>query len=241
MKESLLVVSICIAVAGTVQTAEARNLLTNGNLDLTTNVEIVPGFFLPKPAGWQNVGIRTLSGPFEDEMSSEPWAGPAPTPVTTDGAGNSDWAVFFKGFTGNVSTGDLTTGHLYQDVPGVPGARYDLSGWAGIEANYLGGAVFAIDFLDAGSDMIGSAELDLIAAGIFADNGLPFDYKKFTVSAIAPANTVFVRARASIINAAGNPAGGGQAFVVDDFELVPAPSAGALGLMFGLVALRRKR
>ena len=57
----------------------------NGNLDLTQATEIVPGFFLPKPQVWQNVGTRTISGPYEDEMSSEPWAGPAPTPVTTDG------------------------------------------------------------------------------------------------------------------------------------------------------------
>ena len=61
----------------------------NGNLDLTYPQEIVAGFFLPKPQVWQNVGSRTIGGPYEDEMSSEPWAGPAPTPVTTDGLAES--------------------------------------------------------------------------------------------------------------------------------------------------------
>jgi hypothetical protein len=39
------------------------------------------------------------------------------------------------------------------------------------------------------------------------------------VMATAPAGTVSVRARASMIGAMANPAGGGQAFVVDDFTL----------------------
>src|SRR5258705_12793559 len=74
--------------------------LNNGNLDTTYQQEIVPSFFLPKPTIWQNIGFRTITGPYEDEMSSEPWAGPAPTPVTTDGIGADDWGVFFKPFSG---------------------------------------------------------------------------------------------------------------------------------------------
>jgi len=84
-----------------------------------------------------------------------------------------------------------------------------------------------------------AAELDLIAAGLFIDNGQPFDYKKFSVSAIAPAGTAFVRARASMINAMANPAGGGQALVMDDFELVPEPTTMGL-LLLGAATLRRR-
>src|SRR4051794_7272732 len=81
-----------------------------------------PGFFLAKPTVWQNIGTRTITGPYEDEMSSEPWAGPAPTPVTTDGNGLAepdgcsnglDCGVFFKPFSGNATDG-LATGHLQQ-------------------------------------------------------------------------------------------------------------------------------
>lgn len=51
--------------------------------------------------------------------------------------------------------------------------------------------------------------------------------------ATAPDGTAFVRARASMIDAMANPAGGGQAFVVDDFTLtaIPEPASAALCLL----------
>jgi hypothetical protein len=218
----------------------AQNLLSNGNLDQTNHVEIVPGFFLPKPAVWVNQGSRAISGAYEDEMSSEPWAGPAPTPVTTGGSAGEDWGVFFKPFSGNVANG-AATGHLYQDVAGTPGVTYSLTGWAGAEANaLLGNAIFAVEFLDGlGTEIPGSGtELSLLPT-LFVDNGQPFDYKQYIVQATAPAGTVSVRARASMIDGLSNPAGGGQAFVVDDFELaiVPEPSTAMLGLLGGLALL----
>jgi hypothetical protein len=207
----------------------ATNVLFNGNLDLCQAVEIVPGFFLPKPLGWANVGNRSIAGPYEEEMSSEPWAGPMPTPVTTDGdanppspggCGGPDCGVFFKPFSGNATSG-LASGHLYQDNPAMPGLTYLLTGWAGAEANaLLEKAEFAVEFLDAASTIIGGSVLDLVGAGLFVDNGQPFDYKQYSVAAIAPANTATVRARISMINAAANPVGGGQAYVVDDFSLM---------------------
>jgi len=249
MKKSVIASLVCACAAVPLGSARA-NLLANGNLDRVHDVEIVPGIFLPKPDAWENVGVRTVTGPYEDEMSSEPWAGPAPTPVTADGLSNPpgeghnnypDWAVFYKGFSGKATTGDLATGHLYQDVPGTPGATYTLTGWAGAEANYFGGAEFAIDFLNGAGGLIGGATLDLIAAGLFTDNGEPFNYKQYTVIAVAPAGTEIVRARATMRDAAANPAGGGQAYVVDDFVLVPAPSASALGVVMGVASVRRRR
>lgn len=258
MKKVLVLFAALGFVACGASLAQA-NLLTNGNLDLTYPQLIVDNpdpqsdFYLPKPASWVNEGSRAITGPYEDEMSSEPWAGPAPTPVTTDGnanpphpegCGGPDCAVFFKGFSGNVATNGAATGHLYQDVAGTAGQRYLLTGWAGAEPNYFGGAEFALEFLDAGNAIIGGATLDLVAAGLFTDNGLAFDYKQYSVSAVAPAGTASVRARASMINALGNPAGGGQAYVVDDFTLtaVPEPATFALvGLaVAGLVGIRRR-
>jgi len=233
------------------EAAQAQNLLTNGNLDKCYAQEIVPGFFLPKPASWFNTGSRSISGPYEDEMSSEPWAGPAPTPVTTDGDAappdgvgvGADGAVFFKPFSGNATDG-LATGSLYQDVPGIAGRNYTLTGWAGAEANALmQDAVFAVEFLDAAHVEIPASgnELSLLP-NLFTPNGQPFNYKMYTVSATAPAGTAYVRARASMIGATGNPAGGGQAFVIDDFNLVPEPGSLAVA-SFGmlLVAARGRR
>lgn len=241
-------------VAGASCSAHAQNLLSNGNLDLTQATEIVPGFFLPKPQDWENIGTRAISGPYEDEMSSEPWAGPAPTPVTIDGnlnppspagCGGPDCAVFFKGFTGNATPNGLATGHLQQSVPGAAGKRYVMTGWAGAEANFLGDARFAIDFLNVGGTPISSVELNLNAAGLFVANGEPFNYKQYTLSGNSPAGTVNVRARASMLNAMSNPAGGGQAFVVDDFTLtqIPEPASMLLGLIAlgGLLCLVRRR
>lgn len=254
MRKLTAFVTVLAAIAFAASPVEAANLLTNGSLDLTQPVEIVPDFFLPKPADWVNEGTRSISGPYEDEMSSEPWAGPAPTPVTTegtgaaspDGCGGLDCAVFFKPFSGNVTDG-AATGNLYQDQPATPGLKYTLTGWAGAEPNFLGDAQFALDFLNAGGVKLSSAELDLIAAGLFDDNGEPFDYKEFTVTATAPAGAATVRARASMIDASGNPAGGGQAFVVDDFTLTAVPEPSTVGLAIGGIvataglAYRRRR
>ena len=219
------------------------DLLSNGNLDQTYQQEIVPNFFLPKPAFWVNEGFRTIGGPFEDEMSSEPWAGPAPTPVTTGGVGADDWAVFFKPFSGGGANGPAT-GHLYQDNPATPGLRYTLTGWAGAEPNALmADAVFALEFFNGGGLSLGGAQLSLLPT-LFVDNGLAFDYKQYTVSATAPAGTVSVRARASMIGAMSNPSGGGQAFVIDDFVLeVPEPTTSVLlGLGLAvLVGIRRRK
>jgi hypothetical protein len=250
----ILFVVVGLAAWATSTANAAGNILTNGNLDLTHAEEInppAPGFFLPKPNDWVNVATKG-GGPWEDEMSSEPWAGPAPTPVTMDGlanpphpegCGGPDCAVFWKPFGGTAL--EPVTGHLYQDNPGTPGMRYVLMGWAGAEANFLAtDAQFAVEFFDGGGMAIGGSVLSLLP-GLYVDNGEPFDYKKYTVEAIAPPGTATVRARVSMIEGMGNPLGGGQAFVVDDFTLmcIPEPASVALGLigMMGLLGLVRRR
>lgn len=251
MRRTLIVTAV---LAGGM-TSASMGMLTNGNLDQGYAQEIVPGFFLPKPRHWINEGSRTITGAYEDEMSLEPWAGPAPTPVTTDGDAafpdgigiGNDGGVFFKPFTGN-STNGAATGHLYQDVAATAGVAYVLSAWAGAEANYSGlipgtttRTVLAMDFLGAGGAIISSAELDLVAAGLGVPNGLSFNYKNFSVSAIAPAGTASLRARMSMIDAFANPAGGGQALVVDDFTLGVVPEPTTLAVLGGVAVLALRR
>ena len=227
--------------------------VNNGNLDRTHSTEVAPGSFLPKPSGWTYQGSRAISGPFQDGLSSEPWAGPAPTPVTTDGnanpphpegCGGPDCGVFFKPFTGNATDG-ATTAHLFRDNPASAGLVYTLRGWAGAEANFLGTGEFGLEFLNGANSVIGGQTLNLNTAGLLTPNGQAFNYKEFTLSAMAPAGTAMVRARASLLNGLSNPAGGGQAFVVDDFTLVAVPEPSTVVLMalggFGLFALARRR
>lgn len=233
---------LALGVLCVVPAAAGANLLSNGDLDVTYQQEIVPGFFLPKPTVWVNDGIKG-STPYEDEMSSEGWAGPAPTPVTTNGANSDDWAVFFKPFSGTANA--LATGHLYQDVAGTAGNTYTLTGWAGGEANaMMQDAQFALEFLNSSGGIIGSSVLSLMP-NLLTPNGESFNYKLYTVSGVAPTGTTTVRARASMINAQANPAGGGQAFVVDDFDLtsspVPEPATMALLGLGALAALKRRK
>lgn len=246
MKKRLALLSALSMVMLGATSAHAQNLLANGTLDVTYDQEIVPGFSLPKPANWVNAGSRAITGPYEDEMSSEPWAGPAPTPVTTGGVAGDDWGVFFKPFSGNATDG-AATGHLYQDVPATVGARYKLTGWAGAEANFLAqGAEIALEFLDGGGAVIPASEqvVNLLPT-LTVNNGLSFNYKEYTASGIAPAGAVSVRSRASMIGAMANPAGGGQAFVVDDFSLTVVPEPATIGLLalgfFGLTTMRRRK
>lgn len=222
--------------------------VNNGYLDETMLVVIDPnsGFSLPHPAVWTYEGTRANTGPFADGLSSEPWAGPAPTPVTTGGnadpCNGGDCGVFFKAFTGdNDPNGNgPTTVHLYQDHPAVPGREYRLTGWAGAESGFTAsGAEIALEFLDGGGGVIGGQVIDLLPT-LFISNGEAFNYKKYAAVSTAPGGTVEVRARASMID--GVAGSGGQAFVVDDFSLIPEPSTillAGLGLA-GMLGWRRK-
>lgn len=236
-----------LGVALSACSVASANLLVNGNLDDTYQQEIVPAFFLPKPTAWQNVGTRSISGPYEDEMSSEPWAGPAPTPVTT-GTNASfpagpglDAGVFFKAFSGNATDGSAT-GHLFQDVAGTAGLTYVFTGWAGGEANVLmAGAEMALEFRNAAGGLLNTATLNLLPT-LVTPNGQPFQYKFYTLNGLAPAGTASVRARISMLGGMPNPQGGGQAYVVDDFELTAVPEPATIAVLgLGAAALLRRR
>ncbi len=215
-------------------------LLTNGSLDATS----ISSQVLATPTGWTVAASRSISGVFNDAASSEGFAG---DPANTVDTGAGDMGLFFKPFSGNDTDGDVTV-HFTQDNAGTAGKTYRLTAYAGAEANYSGlipgsrtKSELAVEFLDAASSVIGGTTLDLRAAGL-GSTGTGLHYAQYSVSDTAPAGTASVRARASMIDAFGNPAGGGQAYVVDDFSLavVPEPSTLALAAL-GLAAMIRRR
>jgi len=230
--QALMLILGFVAWGAAVATAQ----LVNGNL----NAISVSSQLLATPTGWTVDATRSISGVYNDGASSEPWAN-ANTPDPGGASG-----LFFKSFQGNAINGSLTV-NLYQIRPATPGLTYTLTGWAGAESAFMGlfftnaPPVFALDFLNGASSVIGSSVLDLRAAGL-GTSGDPFGYAQYSVTGTAPAGTVGVRARASLINTYGNPAGGPQAFVVDYFTLVPEPTTSVLfGLGFAaFVALRRR-
>lgn len=233
----------CVSLVLTGFSMAQANLLTNGDLDKTFADPLPPN--LPKPANWSADGVLSISGPINDMLSSETWAGPAPTPVTHDGANGDDWGVFFKGFQGNPTAGGLNA-NLWQDNAATAGSLYTLTGWAGAEANHMADSHwFRLVFLDAGMNTISSVDLQLDAT-LQTDNGQPFFYKQYSLNGTAPGGTAFVRSEVSMVNGMNNPLGGGQAFVVDDFDLeaqsVPEPATLTVLAVGGMAALiRRKR
>lgn len=182
---------------------------------------------------------------FNDGASSEPFA-------DQDGGG---FGVFFKAFVGNPPwdpTAGSVTVRISQDIAGLAGQQYTLTGWWGAEYNWSGfvtsgaNAIFALDFLNGSGALIASAELDLEAAGLGGPAAVPgLNYEQFSVSAFAPVGTATVRARGLMRDGVfyKDP---GQALVTDNWSLeiaeVPEPSSlvlGGLGLL-ALLAFRRR-
>lgn len=231
-----LVAGLGFAAWGT--SVAKANLLSNGNMDVTS----VGPQALATPTGWNVISALPSTPGFNDGASSEPW---------NNVADPSGFGVFFKTFFGD-GANNLTV-HLFQDNPATPGLTYTLTGWAGAGPGYSGfvsggptTTEFALQFLDAGSSIIGGTVLNLVPAGLGTGTtpGLGFGYKEFSVFGTAPAGTVSVRSRLSIINAYDVPGAGDAAFVGDNFILaVPEPTTAALvGLgLTALVGMRRRK
>lgn len=257
-----LVFGASVAPSLAAPTVIIGGVLNNGFLDDAVPVQNVTGAnplaFIPQPASWTYEGTTTIDGNWVDGVTVEGFAGGLPTPQTTGAVGDpprpegcsnnaatADCGAFFKAFSGTVARGPLTV-HLYQDHPAEPGLTYVLTGWAGAGPGHLAaGHALALEFLDLGGNVIPlSGDINPLAE-LLVDNGLSFDYKQYLATAVAPANAVEVRARVSMLDGIANPAGGDQAFVVDDITLlaIPEPASVALGLIgvIGVCGLIRRR
>jgi hypothetical protein len=255
MKRMLTLFLVAGLMAYGATAAKAVNLLANPDLDHTA----ISTQIAATPVSWTAASSKSATGVFNDGESSEGFAN-VQQPVGD--CGGSGCGLFFKPFQGNLANpnavppvaANLVSASLSQDVAGMAGAKYSLTGWAGAEANYVGlsdptvKSQFVLQFLDGANAVLGSSTLDLNTVGL-GTSGLPnpFGYNTYTVSGTAPAGTVTVRSIAQMLNAYNNPLGGGQAFVVDSFDLeksvVPEPASILLGLVAaaGVFGLARRR
>jgi hypothetical protein len=226
--------------------SQAQNLLFNPDLGLPLTGDVAP-------TGWT---LTESPVPDRDSATLTDFAD-----HTTPGADNR--GLWLKPFEGNFpGFPDVLSvdADLTQAVPGIPGTRYQMSGWARFEGGYAGGVdtlhpsaprqgtpltdtVFALEFLNAGSSLLGGTSIELKAAGQTNNN----EWLQHSFSAVAPAGTAFVRVRASMIDGEFNAdlsPGPGQSAFFDDFSLtiIPEPGTGLLGLLglAGLGAARRR-
>ncbi|MAY73241.1 MAG: hypothetical protein CMJ31_00680 [Phycisphaerae bacterium] len=214
--------TMIVALAGFAAAASAQNLLTNGDLEIGADGNTADGWTLTEPD-------MDVSG---GAVNSAEFVGFA---NNTMGGARGLW---FRSFEGGLGDDEpfMVNAILTQDVAGVEGVEYTLSAFSFIEANFTADALLlGIDFLDMGGNVLNSVELDLTTV-----NMADATWRQFSVSGIGDAGTVGIRARAELVNgvlADANP----QSAFVDDFVLVPAPSALALLGLGGLTATRRRR
>jgi hypothetical protein len=158
---------------------------------------------------------------------------------------------------------------LMQTVPGTPGQEYTMSGWAYFEGGFAGGVdtiatgtgttreglesltdvFFALEFLDVGNNVLPGSitNYELRANGQVNNPDLleaSRNWMQHRLNAVAPAGTVSVRVRASMVDGEFNIDMPHQAAWVDDFSLlaVPEPATWVLGLLSltAVAAVRRR-
>lgn len=239
MRKLLLATTFgCLAVMAT--SVASANLLTNAS------------FEDPDLAGVEDAGVVPTGWTMEEGQLFTPGGNTAQ--INHFGVGfDGDQAIWYRPFEGGDGTNPAFA-HVRQSVPGTPGQEYAFSAWWLFESFYAGGlaaatgpqtqSIQAIDFLDASGGVISSAELDVRLDGKIADedNNTPDEWTQHWVSGIAPAGTVAVEARLSMIDGISGP-GNPQSVFVDSASLtaVPEPATVAIAAMacMGLAARRR--
>lgn len=224
----------------------AQELLTNGNLDDpgVHETDVATGWTLTEGPGAIN------SATFASFANH--------TPVGSDPTQVGLWLRGFEGTTFD-NPRPAVDADLTQTVPGAAGKTYTMSGWARFETNWSGGleflpsggttspprwpantpsptrTEFALEFLDAANTVLGGS----VVVDLHDDLGQTNDglWHQHVLSAVAPAGTLNVRVRGSMIDGVASDLNPQSAFF-DDFSLTAIPEPGTLGLAaVGLIAL----
>ena len=215
----------CAAALGAIAPGAMGFLLTNGDLDDpgVHESDVATGWTLTEPGGVNSASFAS----FADHTT------PAPGGV----------GLWFRSFEGGQAGGGPVDAFLEQSVAGAPGVNYTLTAWFKFEEFFSGfdaatdtEARLYMNFYAAGDVFVGGVSLSVCDPG-FNDS----EWRQRQIGGVAPAGTVEVRVGASMIDgvlADSNP----QSGFVDDFVLVPAPgAAGAMVVMVGVGAMRRRR
>lgn len=217
----------CLFVCSALVEARAQELLTNGGLEIPFPGQggddaVPPGWVMdesiPKICQGQGPGqtCQSLAEPsnFNHRLHE------------------AEWTYWFQPYFGTDAMMPDNYAHLLQIVPGEPGKEYTFTGYAYFEQVFPGGVdnlnldtgmtnngvplddglpsptdmYFAIDFLDASSGVLGTAEVELKADGQPLGTGEDNEpYTQHTVVGISPAGTTQVRVRASMFDGVTNP------------------------------------
>jgi hypothetical protein len=230
----------------------AQELLTNGNLDEpgVHETDVATGWTLTEGPGLIN------SATFASFANHTP-SGSDPTQV----------GVWLRGFEGTTfdNPRPAADADLTQTVPGTAGGSYMMSGWARFETHWSGGldllpsggttspprwpantpsptrTEFALEFLDAANVVLGGS----VVVDLHDDRGQTNDglWHRHFLLAVAPAGTINVRVRGSMIDGVASDLNPQSAFF-DDFSLTTVPEPGTLGLaacaLAGLAFRRRQ-
>lgn len=268
MKRNLTLLAVLTAVALMPSAGHGQNLLVNGNLNMKTQVGD-PGLYYPEPLPWKLTTDPCSFSPcaiVRYPAFPETYAEHAnPGAPGTNGIVFNSTEGNFPGFP-DIPTVDAD---LKQSVPGTPGLTYKMTGWAYFEGGYAGGVdnlaanspspragmpaltdtFFALEFLDAGNNVLpGSVQIELKAAGQVNNpdtTEATRNWMQHALVGVAPAGTVNVQVRASMVDGEFNIDLPHQAAWVDDFELtiIPEPASWLLGLLSMTLAgaARRRR
>jgi hypothetical protein len=275
MKRTLTLLTVIVLLMLAPAVCQAQNLLTNGNLNLLDeDGNPNAALYFNLPVGWTINTDPCSYSPCDPVIRYPAWAGDF-AEHSTPGVAGTNGVLFnstegdFPGFPDVL----FVDADLMQTVPGTPGQQYKMTGWAYFEGGYAGGVdtidplspasragmpsltdtFFALEFLDAGNNVLPGSILDYeLKANGQVNNPNPVDslpenrnWMQHTLIGTAPAGTVSVRVRASMVDGEFNIDLPHQAAWVDDFGLfaVPEPTSALLGLL-GLAmvgAVRRTR
>ncbi len=267
MKRMLTLFAVLCAAVLMPTTGFAVNLLTNGDLNSLTQIGD-PNLYYPTPTSWT---INTDPCSYEPcAIVRYPGYPASFAEHTNPGGAGTNGVVFnstegdFPGFPDVI----FVDADLLQTVPASPGQEYKMTGWAYFEGGYAGGVdtidplsgttraglpsltdtFFALEFLDAGNVVLpGSVQIELRANGQVNNpdiTEMTRNWLQHTLVGTAPANTVNVRVRASMVDGEFNVDLPHQAAWVDDFSLeaVPEPTTWLLGLLgLAIVGAIRRR